>query len=176
MDNKVTNAFDIELPIKVVELEHLKTRSGDRVKVLCEAVDELEAVKAFGMPGEHAGGVNASTTAIEVVDIMDKIAPSLLHGATALADGDGNPTIRPAFHFDDDHKVPGSIPARYLRLSDKILLITAILNNSGLGGAVPEAQFPAGDGEGLSRGVGTVEDVASNGNAAARVDELVAPE
>lgn len=163
MEDRITNAFDIELPVTIVELEHLKTKTGERVRVRCEAVDELDAAKAYGMPGQHGANPDGSSSSLDVINIVDKVAPVLIHGATVLADADGNHTIRPAFHFDEEHRVNGSIPARYLRMSDKMALITAILHNSGLGGAASEASFLSRDREGLPLGVGVVEDVPSDG-------------
>jgi hypothetical protein len=163
--DELTRAEDIALPTKLVTLLHLKKRDGSPVVVLCESVDELTLSKIYGMPGERPLAGKESDP-VKVIEFMDSVAPSLVHAATAFAGSDGRATVRPAFHFDDAHAVSGSIPGRFLRVEDKLLILNAILENSGLGGAA-DSRFSAGDGEGEPRGVGALEDVAGDGDAAA---------
>jgi len=96
--------------------------------------------------------------------LLDR-SPGLIHAATALVAADGR-EVRPAFHCDEAHAVPGSIPWRLMSLGDKLRVITACLDLSGFGGAA-DSKFPGEDDEGAPHSVGAVEVREGDGDQAA---------
>jgi hypothetical protein len=169
----VTKAEDVAIPTRIVTLQYLKTKSGEPVKIYCEPIDELTLAKMYGMPGLRSadGDKLRERDPMEVMRIAEAMTPELIHAGTALADAEGNPTIRPAFHFDDAHKVQGSIDARFIRLEERLSLVNAVLELSGVGGAAKEASFHDGGGEGSPGGVGAVENGAGQTEVAGKPDE-----
>ena len=126
---KPTVASEIALPVRLVELKDLKTNDGAPVRVLCERRDELFVQEQFALPGER-GSVDEPATAEtpeakreNAKRLLDR-APGLIHAATALVGADGR-EVRPAFHCDEAHAVPGSFPWRLMSLGDKLRVITA---------------------------------------------------
>lgn len=142
--NSVTNAHEIDLPIEVVELKHLKTKSGEPVRVLCGGVDELVLQRITKtLPGAHVpkmldGDLPSQTDeqVINMVEGIKAIAPLLLESGTAFSDGNGG-EVRPAFYWDATKAVSGSINGRLLRIEDLNELVTAILR---AGGYLPAAR------------------------------------
>lgn len=135
-----TRAEDVVEPFIIVELVHLRTKGGDPVRVRCDKMDEMDLAKIYGL-----GGLNGEVLTGEQVQAALNAGgwATIIHAATALADADGNPTVRPAFYFDEEHRKPGSLPARYLRLDDRLAIISGVQAVSGLGGA-DEASFSSG--------------------------------
>lgn len=167
MEGQATVASQVVLPQRLVELKYLKDVNGAPVRVLCEAVDELVVLEMFALPGARA---SASAEGAEpdlnaMASQLLELAPALIRSATSLTNADGSP-LRPAFHSDDSTAVPGSIPWRLLRLEEKLDVVLAILQLSGVGGAAG-AGFPGGDGKGSGDGVGAVAPGTGDGPAAA---------
>jgi hypothetical protein len=154
MDTNVTKASDVAIPATVVTLK-------------CESVDELFLAKVYGMPGIKDTGIEdkkSKKDPMVIIGFADKISPDIIHAATALVGSDGESEVRPAFYFDKDHD-KGGIDGKFLRLEDKLALVNAILENSGLGGAASEVAFPDGKRGRRSRGVGAVENGEGDGEA-----------
>lgn len=167
MEANVTRASDIALPQRIVELKHLKTRAGEPARVQCEAVDELVVAEMFGPPGARPESVSQGGERDREAEtrLLLACSPAMVHVATALAGDDGG-EIRPAFHCDEAHAVSGSFPWRMVRFEDKLDVILAILELSGVGGAAGAA-FHGSEREGSGDGVGIVAPGESDGNAAA---------
>lgn len=148
---------EVALPVTVVELVHMKLTDGSPVRVRCEAVDEMVMLELFGLPGASppaAGDEDATSATDSTVEVkaLMAMAPPLVHDATVLLLGDRE--VRPAFHCDDSHATPGSIPWRMVQIADKQKVVVGILQNSGARGAA-EASFSGGDGKGSGDGLGT---------------------
>lgn len=173
MNDQITRASDVALPIEIVTLEHLRTLAGEPVQVRCEMLDEVTMADLLGPPGARPSQAGEAADDPEISAGLDdtKIrrindsAPILLPAATALL-GDDGALIRPAFYFTDAQKVPGAIDGRYLRLADRALLVSSILKLSGLGGAAG-AEFHGGKREGGGNGVGDLAPGEGDGDTAA---------
>lgn len=150
-DLKPTVASEIALPVRLVELKHLKTQSDAPVRVRCEAVDEVVLADLFGLPGLVDAQKIAEKDERHVRYLIEA-GPALIHAATALSASDGS-EIRPAFHADEAHAVPGSVPWRMLRFEDKAIVVETILSCSGYGGAASPS-FPDGKRAGAADGAG----------------------
>jgi len=129
----VTRATDVAVPVVVVELLHMRTTSGEPVRVLCGGADELVLHKAVGLPGgrpptleDDAGPRDAEAD----VEHLKRVAVPLLEAGTAFSDGNGG-EVRPAFYWDPAKRVPGSIPGRLLRVEDLERLVTGVLRAGG---------------------------------------------
>ncbi len=143
---KPTDVSSIARPVEVVELKHLRTVDGGLVYVRCEAVDELVAMESHGNPGEHAPNDEAPLTLQQkharAKKNLDEAA-AVVHLGTSFVSGDA--IVRPAFHYDEAHSVPGSIPWRYVSVEDKVLIVNTVLRLTGYGGA-EDARFPRRNG------------------------------
>jgi hypothetical protein len=163
-------ASEIALPVRLVELKDLKTKAGDPVRVLCERRDELFVQEQFALPGERgsldepAAPDTPESKRENAKKLLDR-SPVLIHSATVLIGADGR-EVRPAFHCDEAHAVPGSFPWRLMSLGDKLRVITAILDESGFGGAA-DSKFSGEDAEGTTHGVGALEVREGDGDPAA---------
>lgn len=129
-----TRASDIAMPEELVELDHLKTREGAPVRVLCFGLDELTMVRLVqSWPGEAPPVVEAEKSQEqnlrEMEQVMQRAGP-LIEAGTALVDADGT-EVRPAFYFGAAAPCPESKPGRSLRMPDRIKLASAILRLSG---------------------------------------------
>jgi len=151
---KATFAEDIALPRECVTLQHLKSRDGTPVTVICEAVSEVASLKALGgLPGGRASQADLeawiearkSAPADDLSEAIERWGRILEQGTSLPLRSGGE--IHPAFYVDEP--VPGAIPVRLLKVADILTLGQAILRLSGyqLEGVADEAQFPAGDGE-----------------------------
>lgn len=144
MDN-ITKASDIALPIEVVELKHLRTKSGEPVKVLCGGADELVLQRVTKrLPGldvpKMDDDLGQQPSDVEsVASMLKAMAPAILEAGTALAADDGK-EIRPAFYWDSKNAVSGSISGNLLRLEDLNTLVTAVLR---AGGYLPAQEVQA---------------------------------
>lgn len=139
---KPTDASEIALPVEVVELKHLRTNDGGPVFVRCEAVDELVAMETQGLPGERPPIEQKELTPDQKRARAKKNfeeAAALVHNGTSFLNGDD--VVRPAFHCDDAHAVPGSVAWRHLSVEDKVRVINGITRVSGYGGA-EDVRFP----------------------------------
>lgn len=156
VEQQPTRAEDVLLPVEVVELKHLVTRSGEPVRVLCGGVDEvvIQAVMRV-LPGAHPpafddGEQGAGAGESEAyAESLKRIAVPLLEAGTAFSDGNGG-EVRPAFYWDPAKRVPGSIPGRLLRLEDIDRLVTATLRAGGYvapaaGGGPEDGSFHGGE-------------------------------
>lgn len=166
----VTNVDDVALPMEVVELEFLRTVSGQPVRVLCEAVNELVIAEAFkALPGDGPKANDDAALdddeAMRRIAMARKMAEPLIEQATALASEGG--LLRPAFYFGAVAPHPRCIPGRMLREADVMKLLETICRLGGYGGATP-ASFHGADGTRGGNGVGTVAAVPGHGNAAAQ--------
>lgn len=150
-----TVASDIALPVEIVELERLKTKAGEPVRIQCEAVDEMIATEPYGLPGARVPVEDSQRVSKRdrIAETLAK-APPIIHAGTVLINADGS-EIRPAFHCDEAHAVPGSIPWRLVCVPDKLKVVYSIMSLSGYGGAA-EHRFSGGDGGGAVHGVGAV--------------------
>lgn len=142
-----TRLEDVALATEVVTLEHLKTKTGEPVKVLCEPINEFTLVRILGMPGSPAMSEAERSAAMEAhfksfdnnPEKMQELIFPVLEAGAALMTNDG--PYRPAF----SDKTLGSIPFRFLKVADAMALFTAILRVSGYaGGAAEAARFPDG--------------------------------
>jgi hypothetical protein len=78
----------------------------------------------------------------------------LIEAGTMLVGPDGE-EIRPAFYFDDNGpRHPLSLPGRYLKARDVMLLGVTLFKLTGYAGGVAAASFPDGEREGATDGVG----------------------
>lgn len=161
---QVTNVGDVMLPTSVVELKHLRTRTGQPVRVRCEAVDELVVVETMRtLPGLKVKSVDDgmgtpidSDSAFEQVRELARLAPALIEAGTSLAGADGD--VRPAFTFGSGTGDPRALPGKMLRVEDKVALVEAILRCSGYlpGGPADAGSFPDAGRGGAGDGVGAV--------------------
>lgn len=166
MEQNPTLVDDVELPVVVVELKHLKDRLRQPVRVLCERVDELTLLEVLGLPGERAPEVAEGDAAAATADplenarALERVAPRLIEAGTALDCRDpesGAVTrVRPAFYFDEARPHhPRSLPGRYLRAADKEALVRGVmLAGNYLGGDAEAGSFPGGERGGDGDGVG----------------------
>lgn len=159
-----TVADEVALPVEVVALKHLKTRSGKPVRVRCEAVDEVVIARVMqALPGLRPPGLEEpvpqdEATAFATVEHLNSLAPALLEVGTALMSPSGE-WVRPAFYFDETKpRHPWSLPGRLLRVEDKSLMVEAILRIGGYlpGGQADEGGFHGGKRSGDAGGVGTL--------------------
>jgi hypothetical protein len=155
--NSVTNVDDVAVPVSVVELEHLKTKTGEKVRVRCEQPDELVLQRIFlALPGARpvASDDDAAISDQEKIERVARYAPVLIESATVLESPDGE--VRPAFYFGAVKPHPKSIPGRVLRLSDLVKLAEEVSRLSGyLGGEAEAASFPDGERAGVDDSPGT---------------------
>jgi hypothetical protein len=172
---EVTCISDIVLPVEVVSLTHLRTRSGAPVRVRCEGLDEVvisEIFKALGgdhVPGVPTGASEDPETALDQLRQLNIVAPALIEAGTALQDASGA-DVRPAFYFGPVRPHPLSIPGRLLRQEDRVALCSTIMRLGGYLGGAAGAGFHGGDGGGSGDGVGVVEAGGGAGDAAVRGD------
>ena len=154
MDEKVSRAGDIALPVCDVTLKHLQDTAGQPVVVRCEAVDEVVMAETFGLPGVVQAQAVPDKDKRNVRYLIET-GPMLVHSGTALRGKAEGEWVRPALHADDAHAVPGSVPWRLLRIEDKALVVEAILTLSGYGGAALPS-FPDADQARREDGAGAV--------------------
>jgi hypothetical protein len=165
-----TQVDDIVMPVEMVELQHLKTRAGNPVRVRVEAVHELVIARILGaLPGsrDKAPDETGEGPTLPDAEEMNSYSEPLIEAASSLVDYDGS-EVRPAFYFNENspNRHPRSVPGRMLRLEDRTLLVTTILRLSGYsGGAADEASFPDGKRKGGGGGDGAVAAGASDGKA-----------
>lgn len=159
-----TVVSEVVLPVRLVALEYLHTTSGEPVQVQCEAVGPLAMLDVLkGLPGGHPRRVGetgelepAPVDPAEQMRIFNEYAPAMIEAGTTLTAPDGG-EVRPAFYFDPNaprHAL--SLPGRMLAESDKVLLVTTIMELSGYGGAAEADIFPEGR-AGTDDGLGAVE-------------------
>lgn len=158
---KPTDVEDVQLPQVLVELKHLRTKSGNPVVVTCEALDDLTMAKITGGlsgardPGLEGEDPVAAAGGIErMAELTDERAQALIGRATWFLSG--TEEVRPAFWFDSGApRHARSIPGRLLRYEDRLTLLTAILRvgNYLSGGVADATSFPI-HAEGVGDGVG----------------------
>lgn len=134
MEQKPTNVADVALPQALVQLEHLRTRTGDSVSVMCEAIDDLTIASLTGglsgargpqAPVDAAG--YTPEQALETMRENDKRSQALIERGTWLVGPDGE-EVRPAFWFDPNlARHPLSLPGRLLRTEDRVRLLMEIM-------------------------------------------------
>ena len=171
----ITRAGDVALPVRVVELAHLKTTAGEPVRVGCNPVDAVRIAMLVGLPGYRppaiaSEGANAGATdSVSRIEEFLESAPAIIESGTFLLDAEGR-EVRPAFFFGDQPPHPLAIPARNLFFDDLVLLSTTILELGGLiGGAATDEKFPAVDADGGARrpgGAGAVAVLPRDGSGA----------
>ena len=145
--SKATAASRIRLPIRDVELEHLKNEDGTPVIVQCRRISALlTARRAGALPGgqprtnadiaaeDVATHVEVAQADPELAEKMARVineAPRAIEAGTALVGADGQ-LIRPAFAWPDCPKRhPESIDGDLLSDSDIMRLLAAIYELSG---------------------------------------------
>ncbi len=155
MNTQVTLAASVQLPVRHVVLQYLKTKDGQPVVVGCSPVSEIAMARALGLPGGQPKQVDAPQMSdVDAAAMMMKLAPEMIEGGTFLLGPDGE-ELRPAFSWKDPAP-PHSIPGRYLRDEEQLALMQALMELGGyLGGAAEDAGFPAG-GAGGGDGDGAV--------------------
>lgn len=141
-NGRPTLASDIEVPEEVIELLHLKTKSGEPVHVKVYPVSPLMAGRAgLALPGalpKRPGGTPATVEADNEhrnLALMLDLAPAIIEDCTALSGGNGE-DVRPAFYFGEAK--PGSIPGRVLHAEDLSLLVATAMKLAGYGVEVAE--------------------------------------
>ena len=166
---KVTVVTDIQLPIESVELEFLKTKDGEKVRVQCERVSELVMMELLmALPGGRPTAIQFSPERSPEEDLdsvrrLNLYAGPVIEAGTSLIDEQGN-EIRPAFFFDaarPHHAL--SIPGRLLRETEKTALVEAVLRLSGYLGGPAAGTFPDGERGGADGGVGTTSAIEVGG-------------
>lgn len=168
--DRVTDVADIDLPVEVVTLAHLRTRSGDPVRVRVEGLDELVVAEAFKrLPGDSppvAGGADLADPerASEALRQLNVVAPALIEAACGLESAEGE--VRPAFYFGPVRPHPRSIPGRLLRQEDRVLLCATIMRLGGYMGGAAGATFHGGERSRGDGGVGVVAAGAGERDAA----------
>lgn len=159
---------DIDLPVKIVELEKLLTKDGGPVRVQCESIPELKLSEILkGLPGDSPPPVkkdDAPQDPEQILRALDRFGPQLIEAGTSLT-GPAGTEIRPAFWFTTPR--PGSIPGRLLHEGDKALLVTTIMRMGGYLGGAAGASFHGGQRGGTDGGLGAVAPGAGNGDPAA---------
>jgi hypothetical protein len=176
MSDQATVVSEVALPVEVVTLKHLKTRSGEPVRVLIENRDHMrfydatKTLPGFGPRDTTAEEAVAQDPALaeEMVRQNLAFAEPLIELCTVLVDEQGREVI-PAFWFDPAKpRHPQSLPGRVLHEEDKVEMLNAILRVGGfLGGPAAEVSFPAGVGGGPADGGGAPGAVAGPGGASA---------
>lgn len=169
VNEKVTNAGDIALPVELVTLTRLKTRDGSPVVVRCEMLPEESIAEVFkALPGSRVEGVgdDVEVDALEELRRLGVVAPALLEQGTSLDGPDGR--VRPAFYAGEKAPHPLSIPMRYLHVEDKVALCAAIMRLGGYlpGGTPTDGTFHGDDGGGAGDGAGVVAAGAGDGDDA----------
>ena len=152
-----TRAADVALPVEVVELKHLRTLDGGPVRVLCGGCDELviQAVVKV-LPGAFPKGLESDEddagTGVDLshAERLKAIAVPLLEAGTAFSDGNGG-EVRPAFYWNPEKRVAGSINGRMLRIEDLDRLVVAVLR-AGRYVAAPGGGPESGDFHDAGRG------------------------
>jgi hypothetical protein len=140
-NGRASLASEISVPEEVIELVHLKTNSGEPVKVKVYPVNPLMAGRAgMSLPGAVPKAV-AGATASETNDqrnlaVMLELAPAIIEDCTALAGANGKDVV-PAFYFGAEK--PGSIPGRVLHAEDLSLLVATAMRLAGYGSEVAES-------------------------------------
>lgn len=123
---------------KLIELPELTTADGSPARVQCDRLEETFILRNLGLPGARAGAEKLDRVA--QLEAMLKSAP-IVHAGTAFAGPDGG-EVRPAFHCDEAHAVPGSVPWDSLSFDSKLEVMNTLLELGGFGGAAAH-QFPA---------------------------------
>jgi hypothetical protein len=166
---KPTVASEIVLPVRpkflLIELNDLFTATGARAVVRCDRCEEVLILRHLGLPGARPGiKVDEGEQKVSQVEFILRNCAPVVHTATSFATSDGG-EVRPAFHCDEEHAVPGSVPWDLTSLSDKLGVIQGLLELSGFGGAA-NATFPAGGSGGRAAGVGALAGVEGDGEGA----------
>lgn len=165
-----TLVSDVALPVRVVELDNLKTTAGEPVRVQIEAPSELTIAKLLqrwpgGAPPEASVDA-AEVDQQEVVDRMQEIAPQLLELGTMMLGLESRPcdlhgplgdAIAACAQCDEagmrqkaveirpafwfTKPVPGALPGRLLSDFDTAKMVRAMLELRGFLGAPEDARF-----------------------------------
>ena len=153
-EDQPTAVNDVALPVEIVTLKHLKTKSGEAVRVRCEALSELVLADILkSLPGARPEQTeNVADDPMEAVRVMNTYAPPLIEKATSFVNSGGT-EVRPAFWFTVS--TGDALPGRMLREEDKLLLVTTILRLGGYLADASEGAFPVQDGSGDAPSVGT---------------------
>jgi hypothetical protein len=154
----LTIATDVVLPFEDVELS-LRTKDGSPVVVRCEFIDELRSAEIMR---RWAGDVPPTADMNEMSDeesvaLIAQRGRPLIEAGTMLLGPNGE-EVRPAFYFGDGPRHPLSLPGRYLKMADLVLLSLTLFRLTGYAGGVPEASFPDGERGRATDGVGTGPD------------------
>lgn len=163
-----TAAGEYVLPVEDVTLtgKALRRKDGAPLVVRCEFVEEerllavIEAAPGFspelGVKEQHGN--------VETARALLRYAPGLLGISCSLVAPDGT-LQRPAFHFGADPG-DGSLPGRYLRTPEKLVLLMAVLRVSGfVGGPAESVRFHGADGARGDGGAGGVDAGEGHGDA-----------
>lgn len=149
---------DVVLPVAVVELSSLKTKSGKPVRVRCERIDELAVAAVLkSWPGRGPGETSDATLTDpeEMLREVNRFAAPLIEQSTVLLKSDGS-EVRPAFYYTSTPPVEGSIAGRMLLQADVVMLVSTIMQLCGYGGAA-QTTFHDGVGAGGADGLGADE-------------------
>lgn len=170
-NTRPTRVDDLDLPVEMVTLRHMRSRDGRPVVVGVEAIDEMAMAKIMkALPGDRPrtlGVDDAAPTAdpdegLRDVERILAVAVPLIEAATFL-DHDGE-DVRPAFWFTSKRH-PKAIRGSLLRLEDKMVLAEAIMRIGGYLGGASKASFPDGRRGGSGDGVGAVPTIQGDGDA-----------
>jgi len=167
MEVHTTLASTVRIPIEMVQLEHLKTDSGDPVAVRCEAINEISVLRALrALPGASppsAGAIDESDLDDEArllwkaerTALLMERGTALIEAGAFLEGPDGRPVQ--AFYAKDPPPHPFAIPIRMLRSDDILLLVDTIARLSGFIGGEAEAETFRTERSGTGDGLGDVE-------------------
>jgi len=161
-----TEPEDVAVPVRLVELADLKTKSGAPVRVYVERLPEEVLVDVMRqLPGEWPippGGKPGAPSADEKELRARKWlawAPALIEAGSYMVRTDGT-VVRPAFKWGEDGL---GIRGSYLSARDRTAIMQGILDLSGWFEEANRASFHAGDGGGRGAGVGAVDPEPSGG-------------
>lgn len=179
VNQELTRIDDVAVPRRVVALKRLRDRSGQPVRVACEAIDELVIQRITGaVPGIPAGlrrkDRNGEGDHVEPGE-AEKVMPyaeQLIEAGVRMMHADGSEG--PAFWFTAP--IAGALPGRFLSVSEKVLLFVTIMELCGyVGGHLDEVRFPGGDGEGMGDGLALPGTGDASGDAPAPAGDAAAP-
>jgi len=156
---KPNSAADVAPPFEIIELTHLKTRSGAAFAVRCGRLDEVDFLELLGLPGARMTREDLEQ-ALRDLDVADlkkirAMMPGIIEAGTSI-EGPSGEWIAPGFSWDPA-KCPPAVPGQYLSMLDASAIGNTIMRLSGFTREGAEAaSFPVREGA-QSEGAGALE-------------------
>lgn len=156
---KPNSAADVVAPFEIIELSHLKTRSGDPFAVRCGRLDEVDFLKLLGLPGARmtVAELESSLKELDVADLtkLRALLPGIIEAGTSI-EGPAGEWVAPGFSWDPA-KCPPAVPGQYLSTLDASTIGNTIMRLSGFDREAAEAaSFPVRE-DAQREGAGTLE-------------------